>query len=91
MQRIALVKSMPSVGRCNALNWGMHCIAFIGLPTCHHDNNLLATHGKLRFLGTNYGKNRSFFGKTASLYRKTTFSGKINCKFAADKLALSAK
>jgi hypothetical protein len=46
---------------------------------------------KLRFLGTNYGKNRSFFGKTASLYRKTTFSGKINCKFAADKLALSAK
>ena len=38
-----------------------------------------------------YGKNRKIFGKTASLYQKTTASGKINCKFAADKLAKYAK
>jgi hypothetical protein len=40
-----------------------------------------------RFLKVKTGKNRSFFGKTASLYRKTTTSGKINCKFAADIMA----
>jgi hypothetical protein len=42
-----------------------------------------------RFICVKTGKNRSFFGKTASLYRKTTMSGKINCKFAADKLAFA--
>jgi hypothetical protein len=73
---------MLSVGGCTALRLWVTPHTVMATTYWPHTE-------KPRFLRINYGKNRSFFGKTASLYQKTTASGKINCKFAADKLAFA--
>ncbi|MBQ5741322.1 MAG: hypothetical protein IIV53_05670 [Bacteroidaceae bacterium] len=91
------VNATHCIGKVNAFRWPMQCIEMRNAQHCVYGFPQYAIMTttywphteKLRFLGINYGKNRSFFGKTASLYRKTTMSGKINCKFATDKLAFA--